>query len=713
MRSNESARFVRAVRSLLLAGTALAAANGALAQTTTLPTTTHTVVAQGQPPAVEHDFTIATAGSYTVTVTDLGAKLPTPAPLASVAMAVTQGTAIVGTPASVTAAGNAITISAAANTTYTIHVVGTLGSAGSGPIEEDVAPAVGGAPVFSSIDTLSGGSQVPSGVGFVDDSFTVTAAGTYTVSMTDLQFPTALQTTAPNNPQLILVDSTSSTLVASLTSFGTTQTVSSLNPGDTYAILAIAQEGTAAGTYGGLFGVSVTPPSGPAVYSKLVPVGYVTLLQTSVSGTAASSFTLTSGQSATLAVTDLSFPTVSLSAVGAALVDANTQVPAVLVNGSTGQQSFTPSGSDNYQVYAYAIPDSTAQWGSYSVSVQQGTAFPFLEAQAVSSSATIQAFAFDTSIASTGSYNLTLTDFKFPTPLTQDALAVVQNGRVVNSTNAAGKVSASLSQGLATLIAFGAEGGNPASPGLMGIDLSPAAGGTPVLDLTEGIGSGFSSTSFTAQSAQSVQANVADLKFPQALASLNLAVTSGTTLVGSIASAGSAGSFPFQTTANTTYNVNVLATPAAASNSQPQAAGTYGMSVAAAPTVTLTAGSASVASGGTVTLTWTASNATSCTASASPSNSGWSGSETDTGGTATSSAITATTAFSLSCTGAGGTSSASATVSVTTPASGGGHSGGGAIDPELLLALAVLLSVRIRRATAGRSAAWRARSGRP
>jgi hypothetical protein len=689
MRSHRAARFLRALPSVPLVILALAAGTEAVAQTA-LVGTTHTVVAQGQPPAVEHNFTITTAGNYSVTLTDLGSKLPTPAPLASVAMAVTQGGSIVGTP--VTAAGTAITFTATANTQYTIHVVGIPGTTlGSGPIEEDVTGSSGD--VYSSIDTLSSASSQPSGVGILDNSFTVSSSGTYTVTMTDQQFPTALQ-----NPDLIVIDTTAGAPVAMLNAFGSTQTTQALNPGDSYTILAFAQEQSSAA--GGLFTVSVTPSSGAAVFGPtVVPVGGVTLLSTSVSGTSQTSFSLASSQ-ATVALNDLTFPTVPLASLGAIVVDATTGQPASAAVTATGQQTFTPpSTTDSYEVYAYAVPDSTANWGSYSVSVQQGTAFPFLDAQAVSSSTAIQAFTFNTSAPAAGSYVVTLTDFKFPSALGAGglALAAVQNGGLVKSLNAAGNVSATLSQGPVTLLAFGQT--PTGSSGLLGVDVSPSGGGAAAFDTTEGIGTGFSSTTFSPTIAQSVQANVSDLKFPQALENLNLAVTSGTTLVGTIASAGSSGSFPFQATANTTYTVNVLAQPAAATNQEPEAAGTYAMSVDPAPVVTLTASPTSVASGGTTSLTWSAQNATSCTASASPSNSAWAGSETasTSGGPVTSSAVTADTTFTLSCTGAGGTTSATATVNVTAAtSSGGSHGGGGSMDPELLLALAALLALRTR-----------------
>lgn len=693
MKLSRGASSQRAIRSLLLAIVALGAGAGVHAQS--LVTTTHTVVAGGQPPAVEHHFTVTTAGSYSVTLTDFGSKLASPlapAPLASVAMAVTQGGAIVGTP--VTAQGTPITFTATANTTYTIHVVGLPGSQlGSGPIEEDVTDSSGNK-IFSSIDKLSPPTQSPGSAGILLDDLTVQNSGQYTVSLTDLGFPTGLQATA-----LMLIDNTSGSNVILQNPPNTSfQDTVQLNAGDAYQIFAYGIE--ASGQVGGLFGVSFTPTSGPAIYSKLVPMGSVALLQTSVSGSAKSSFTLGSG-TAILQLTDLSFPTVSLTKVGAALVDATTQTLAGAVAATGAQNISASNASDSYQVYAYAVPDSTTNEGSYSVAVQQGTSFPFFEAQAVSSSSAIQAFSFDTGIAAAGSYVLTLTDFKFPVALTSDALAVVQNGQPLTSINAAGKVSANFSQGPVTVIAFGAEGGQPASPGLIGIDLSPAGGGAAVLDVTEGIGAGFSSTTFTAQSAQNVQANAADLKFPAALANLNIAVTSGTTLVGSISSAGSSGNFPFTTTANTTYNVNVLAQPATPTSSQQEAAGTYAMSVDPAPTVTLSASNTSVTSGGTVTLTWSSQNATSCTAAASPSNSAWSGSQNPSGGPVTTSAITANTTFSLSCTGGGGTGSASVTVNIGAASSGGKSGGGGALDLGTLLALAALVAIRWRQLQAG------------
>ncbi len=701
MRRHSRALSLCAIQGLLTAILGLASGSNVLAQTA-LVATTHTVVGQGQPPAVEHDFMVTNAGSYSVTLTDLGSKLTsplTPAPLASVSMLVTQGASIVGTP--VTAPGTPITFNAMANTTYTIHVTGLPGTQPeSGPIEEDVTDSSGNK-VFSSIDSLATASQQPSTVGIVATNLSVQTGGSYTVALTDLAFPAPLTAAA-----LLLADNTTQTsVVLQNPPSNSFQDAVTLNAGDAYQIIAYGVEGS--GQVGGLFSVEVTPASGAAVYRAVVPIGVMKLLQTSASGQAQSSFKLGTSQ-ATLSLTDLSFPTVPLTSAGAVVVDATTgqtvpppgSSPAAGVKG-TGAQNFTPpSASDSYEVYAYAVPDSTANEGSYAVAVQQGTAFPFVEAQAVSSTGgTMQAFSFDTSAPVAGSYVFTLTDFKFPASLTAAAFAAVQDGQLVKSINAAGNFTASLSQGPVTLLAFGAEG---SSGGLLGLDLTPATGGVPVFDVTEGIGTGFSSTTFTAQSAESVQANVADLKFPTALANLNLAVTSGTGLVGNITSAGSSGNFTFQTSANTTYDVNVLAQPASTGSTQQEAAGTYAMSVEPAPTVTLTPSSTSVTSGGTITLTWSSENATTCTASASPTNSAWAGSESTSGGPVTTSPITAATTFTLACTGSGGTASGTATVGVSAPSGSGKGGGGGAFDFETLLALAALGALRWRASRSAR-----------
>ena len=98
----------------------------------------HTVA--GSTTGVRQEFTlqIATAGTYTVTLVELGAGLTAPlapAPLASLQLTASSGTALVGVPLVVTGMPSAtLTLSSLKAGTYVLHVIGTPGNGiGSGP----------------------------------------------------------------------------------------------------------------------------------------------------------------------------------------------------------------------------------------------------------------------------------------------------------------------------------------------------------------------------------------------------------------------------------------------------------------------------------------------------------------------------------------------------------------------------------------------------
>jgi len=114
--------------------------------------------------------------------------------------------------------------------------------------------------------------------------------------------------------------------------------------------------------------------------------------------------------------------------------------------------------------------------------------------------------------------------------------------------------------------------------------------------------------------------------------------------------------------------------------------------IPAAPTLTLSASSITV--GGSSTLTWASANTTGCTASGS-----WTGAETSNGTMAETPSAAGSYTYTLACTNAAGTSpTTSATLTVAAaPSSGGGHSGGGAVDLLSLLGLSALGARRLLR----------------
>lgn len=691
MTLNTSTSAPRAIHGLLLSIAALAATSTAFAQTA-LVNDVHTVTTSTAAPAVEHDFTITSAGTYTVTLTDLGAALTPSAPLASVEMAITQGNAIVGAPKILTGTGS-ITLNVTESGTYILHVIGTPGSSiESGPIEEDVT-ASGGTKLYSFIDTIQNPPQQQSNsTATLDSTFTAPATGTYTVALTDLQFPAALQTAL-----LLLADNTTGQGTP-LSGTGSAQVT--LNAGDNCALLVIGQESSSAA--GGLLSVSLTPPAGTGAFfsTKVMPIGGVSALQSSA--TTNGVLNLGAG-STTITINDLQFPQ-ALSAAGVAVIDGNGQpvtgtvaspsYPTITSSSTThtATASFT-AAAGSYQVFGYGTPNPAV--GSYVVTLTQGTASVFDAALAVSATgSTLQPYSFDANITAAGAYNVTLTDFQFPAPLTVVDFAAEQNGALLATpAMAAGSFTANPAKGPVTLLVFGEATGSGA---LFGLDMSSTSGATAAFDTTQGVGAGFKMMPLTVSSTQTLGVTATDMVFPSALSTLEAAVTTGTSVEGKIVAGGSSGStgpisgtFSFSASPGTTYFVNVLAQTAS-----PATAGTYALTVMPAPVVTLTPSVTSVTSGSTVNLTWSTQNATSCTASG---GSGWSGSETPSGGTVTTSALTATTTFSLSCTGGGGTGSASTTVTVDPPASSGKSGGGGAIDLTTLLALAGVLGLRTCR----------------
>ena len=145
----------------------------------------HTVASAGSPIPAEHTFNISVAGNYQLTLTDFGATAtPTPVPLAAVALAITSGGTIVGKP--LTAPG---TLQFAATPgDYVVHVVGTLGAAGSGQIGIHISDATSTA-VYDFSDSLSlPADAIPNGGGAIDDSFTVAASGNFQVALTICSF---------------------------------------------------------------------------------------------------------------------------------------------------------------------------------------------------------------------------------------------------------------------------------------------------------------------------------------------------------------------------------------------------------------------------------------------------------------------------------------------------------------------------------------------
>jgi hypothetical protein len=630
---------------------------------------THTVAAADVAVPVEHSVTISAAGTYQVTLVDLGAALSTPAPLLSVKLAITNGDAIVGTPL---AQAGSMQFSATAAGTYVLHVIGRPDPSkpGSGPIGIQVTNTADNSQVAQFSDTLAlPPAGIPNNQGVLDDSFTVPSAGDYQVTLTDFNFPQSLGTLT------LAITQAGGALITTLPTGPMVVNPVTLQPGVTYRIFAIGQAGATVNA--GLYGVNVGPVGGGApVYGKAVPVGAVSLL-----GAPA----LTAG-SYTLTFTDLNYPN-PLSPAGAA-VTLNGQVAAQLT--ASGNQTFTATSS-TYQVFALGLPQGAATKGSYWVTLApQSGAAVLSTARAVSASAgSTSAYSFDTSVITAGTYSLDLADFGLSAPFTSLSVAAFQNGHMLGSAlNAAGSMNITPAVGPMTLLVF-AQPGTGGS--LFGLDVTASGSSTALFAATQGVGELFASHPFTVPSSGSYTVNVSDLQFPAKLATLAVVVTQGANRLGSIYAAGK---FNFTGTPGASYFVSFTAQ---ADTTTADHAGTYAISVnptPPAPVVTLQSSATSVTAGGTVALTWTSQNAASCSGSSTPSGV-WSANQLS--GTAQQTgSITASTTFTLTCTGDGGSTTKTATVNISSSSGGGGgHSGGGSMSLDALALLALLSMARL------------------
>ncbi len=627
---------------------------------TTLFSEVHTVASPDIGPPFEGSFSIATAGTYRATLTDFGVGPPLNAPLAAVKLAITRDGAVVGTP--IAATGTLDFDATAGN--YEVRVVGSAGTdAGSGPFGVQISKVADSSQVasFSSSLALDPLTQ-PANRRLLDDQFSVGTTGNYDITVSDLQLPQSLAVLT-----LVVIEESAPAPIAVLPQNASdtppfTKTVT-LTAGVRYRVFAVGEAAQDAGLFSVVVRASGTTAA--SVFSRTLPVGTVTQIAAPV---------LTAGNY-TLGVTDLAVP-VALTSVRAAVVfDGN----AVAQLAATGNQAFIASAG-THSVYALATPDATVGAGSYALTVKSSGVAALSTARAVSATGgTTSAYGFDTSITTAGSYRARLTDFLFPTGFGSMTLLAVQDGAVLGTPRMSpGNLDVTAAAGPLSLLVFAqaAQAG-----GLFGLDLSPSAGGDSIFEVTQAAGTLFTAREVTIATNGTYSVTVGDVGFPARFGTLDVAVTHGTTRVGSTLGASS---FNF-TGAPGNYFINFIAQPSAQDK-----AGTYSIVLASVPppplpTVTLTASASHVSSGGTVTLTWTSADTASCTASG-----GWNGPQ-QLNGTATTSTITAATTYTLSCDGAGGNAAKSVSVSVDSGGSGGG---GGKLDPLLLLALLTLLAVR-------------------
>ena len=520
-------------------------------------------------------------------------------------------------------------------------------------------------PLLDEVHTLSRAAPA------VERSFPVTTAGGYDLQLTDNAFPAAFTS-------LRLIVTRGTQIVAQIDAPGSTHFDALVG---NYQVHVLGSPNAATGS--GSFGVRVVPTGSASPILDFADAinapatsGDPTImtLQTQFSVTAAGTYNA--------ALTDFAFPA-SLSALTINIVGPSGSSVFLSPPSAPGTYSFT-AVPGTYDLFVITKVQSPPDSGSYGLEIGDGTHVVYSDARAVSTqtSAGTPSATFAANVTVAGTYRVTLTDFQFPAPLQSVQLDVTQGGASLGTLAMAGTldVTAAVGRVYISVIALPTPAdGN----GLYGVLFASAAGGTPVLDVTQGAGPLFDARTIDVTQAGSYDVILTDVNFPAPFTGLSLAVTRGTERPALIFGGG-------RFTLNATpgrYFLNFVAVPNATTK-----AGTYGLTVDAtppAPVVTLSANPMSVASGTTTSLTWSTTDATSCTASGA-----WSGSKT-TSGSETSAALTSGSAFTLTCNGPGGSGSKTVNVGITAPAgSGGGGSFG--VAELTLLAGGLLLGARRR-----------------
>jgi hypothetical protein len=630
-------------------------------------------------PVESAPFSVPPGQSLDIRLLDLGASVNPAAALRSIRVGLMRGAVVVD---SLSAPGTKL-VNNALGGTYVLRIVGEpADDPASGPFSLVVTTNPGGVELARVVDTLSRPPPlVPPNVSVVQESFTVATAGQHEVKLTDLVFKDRL-----TNVEVLIASRTASPPVLVALELPGSPSSTSVNviqslPADTYDVFAVAE--SPASINAGVFSISVRSLATSTIaYSSAVPVGQVSLLGTSNLQAGAHVLTLN----------DFAFPGL-LARSGALVLRLGAETGRSAALGDTPLQ-VTDAGP--HQILGLAAPTASAGAGSFAVAIAMSTGSTLFSSVKVAGgdpATGTPMFAFPVNVAAAGDYVANLRDFQFPTALATSSLGVAQGTALVGSRSLPGSLNATLAAGQAFLLLVARppvpSGGTLAtSAGLAGVELSPASGGAPIFDVSQGVGGLFKSFPVTFTGTTDYRFSVTDTDFPARFAELAVVITRGNERVGSIFGEGT---FDVLRAPAGNYFFNVIARVDATEES-----GILAVSATTKPpdpVITFTANPVRPTSGGTTSLTWSTQDATACTASGA-----WSGSR-PTSGTETSPAITISSSFTLTCTGDGGSTASTVTVNPTTvpvtppPSSGGG----GSLGLATLLALLLCFGWRARR----------------
>jgi hypothetical protein len=296
--------------------------------------------------------------------------------------------------------------------------------------------------------------------------------------------------------------------------------------------------------------VALLPLSGVARADVLLDNTHLIALP-AVAAPAEFPFTTTTAEALTVTLTDIQQPapfvtlqiavTLGDTLVGSAPVDPATHVATVAI----------PAGVGNYVLHVVGLPDPTQTVGGFGACVTRNSdpapraciaADSFsgnIQIPSTPSAASSALQANFTSSATAGVYTVTITDDVFPVALQSVAGGITQGSAPVNTTSfALGTNQVNLAAGTTYTLVLGAAADANTQAGLYGVHITDPAG-TAVFDRTVPVGTLPPATVVNNPTAQILNLTLNDLAYPAPLASVGVAVTSGSASLATLTASGS------------------------------------------------------------------------------------------------------------------------------------------------------------------------------
>jgi len=304
-------------------------------------------------------------------------------------------------------------------------------------------------------------------------TFTISQAGSYTVTLIDLALPVTLASL-----DLAIVTPTGS--AASLTAAGT-QTVTLAAGTYTAQVLATA----ATGAVGGTFSVQVAPAAGGApVWQYESTVGPAIASLTSGQSGVSAQFTAAAGGTYQLTATDLAFPAALKSLSVGVFVHCGTTpgcTPTVVYTTTAGSvpplSASLTLAAGTYDLFLVANASTTTLQGLYDIQISGAGGLLYGATEPVG---TLPA-ASPIAIAAAGPVSMKLVDLATPAALSSLQAVVAENGAVLDQVATGGTTSFTATAGTAQLFVVGQAAGG----GQGAYEAYLTSGGQTVADLAQ------------------------------------------------------------------------------------------------------------------------------------------------------------------------------------------------------------------------------------